>query len=221
MIGGASRAAILGAIANALRDEPQRQPPQPAPLFVSSERERSAMLRLFRERLEELKGEVRHFGTPSEAAEAVARFFEERGIKRAAIQDCERVLSALARVEPSRYFVAARASKIEIESADCAIVEAHALLADTGSVLLMAHTYGDRLLPYLPRTCVIIADTSQLHPHMVDEALRPMFDAARSGKRGEACFVSGPSRSADIEKTLVLGAHGPQSVVVFLAENAH
>jgi len=72
-------------------------------------------------------------------------------------------------------------------------------------------------LPYLPRVCIAIADVSKFRPHMDDEALARMYAAARDQSRGEGVIITGPSRSADIEKVLVLGAHGPAELIVFIA----
>lgn len=212
-----ARSAILGAIAAALRDEPAREPPEPAPLFGNEVAPgRRELARQFRSELEALGGEVRFVRDVGGLPEAVAGFFAERGLTTAAAASSLRVRGALAQLGQERWFAADGAGKHRIEAADCAVIEAQSLLADTGSLLVIASTYGERLLPYLPRTCIAIADADRLYAHMADAAMAPAFEAARAGACGEACIITGPSRSADIEKTLVLGAHGPQAVVVFL-----
>jgi L-lactate dehydrogenase complex protein LldG len=111
---------------------------------------------------------------------------------------------------------ASGAARAQLERADCALLEASALLADTGSAIVLCASYGDRLLPYLPRTCLIVSTVDRLFPSLCPQALACIDDAARKGLRGEAVIITGPSRTADIEKKLVLGAHGPAELAIFL-----
>ncbi|NUQ62773.1 MAG: lactate utilization protein [Pirellulales bacterium] len=96
------------------------------------------------------------------------------------------------------------------------LVPADYLLADTGSCLIACGTHQERILCYLPPTCIVVARTAQLVEHLpaVWETI-----ASRSGDpnlRGEFVIVTGPSRTADIEKILILGVHGPKRLVVLL-----
>ena len=97
-----------------------------------------------------------------------------------------------------------------------AVLRAQALLADTGSALVIETDAERRLAPYLPRTCVIVADAADIYPTFSAASMSAAFSAARRGDRGEALLITGPSRTADIEKTLVLGAHGPKALIVFI-----
>ena len=104
------------------------------------------------------------------------------------------------------------ASADALEKADCAIIGAEWLIANTGSAVVHLTTYEDRMLPYLPPACIIVGRVSQLTSSLNGDALR-----ADDGERGERVIVTGPSRTADIEKTVVLGAHGPGSLTVIIA----
>ncbi len=98
------------------------------------------------------------------------------------------------------------------------VIEPEVLLADTGSCLIACPTAQDRLLCYLPPACVVIARTDQLAEHLPAAwpAIAPR--AADPAMRGEFVIVTGPSRTADIEKILILGVHGPKRLVVLLVE---
>jgi L-lactate dehydrogenase complex protein LldG len=96
------------------------------------------------------------------------------------------------------------------------VVEADYLLADTGSAMIACGTPQERLLCYLPPACVVIAGVDRLAenlPAIWDDVARRAADPAL---RGEFVFITGPSRTADIEKILILGAHGPKRLVVLL-----
>ena len=98
------------------------------------------------------------------------------------------------------------------------LIEAERLLADTGTCLIDCGSTQDRLLCYLPPACVVIARVSQLAEHMPaawDEIAR---QTAEPDRRGEFVLITGPSRTADIEKILILGVHGPKRLVVMLVD---
>ena len=69
---------------------------------------------------------------------------------------------------------------------------------------------------YLPPTCVVLARKDQLCAHLQD-AWSDVTQSARDGEsRGEMLTITGPSRTADIEKVLILGVHGPKRLVVMV-----
>jgi L-lactate dehydrogenase complex protein LldG len=114
---------------------------------------------------------------------------------------------------PATHLIDVSGASIDrLETADCAIITAESLLADTGSAVVRVSTYEERLLPYLPPACIIVGRLSQLTAGLNDAAL-----CTCEAERGERVIITGPSRTADIEKTVVLGAHGPGSLTVMIA----
>jgi L-lactate dehydrogenase complex protein LldG len=103
-----------------------------------------------------------------------------------------------------------------IANLSASLIEADALLADTGSCLIACPTVPDRLLCYLPPACVILGRVGRLAEHL--PAAWPAIAARASApaQRGEFVIVTGPSRTSDIEKILILGVHGPKRLVVVL-----
>ena len=105
-----------------------------------------------------------------------------------------------------------------IADAPAALTTCEALLARTGSVLVSSGTASGRRLSAYPEIHLVVAHCSQ-----VVADIRPALELvqARYGRRlpSMLSLITGPSRTADIEKTLVLGAHGPRQLVVFLLDD--
>ena len=100
---------------------------------------------------------------------------------------------------------------------DAGIMACDALIARTGSILISSRLASGRTLPVYPPVNIVIATTEQLVYDIQDG-----FDLLRKKYEGTIPsminLATGPSRTADIEKTLVLGAHGPREVFVFLLD---
>lgn len=102
-------------------------------------------------------------------------------------------------------------------NAEVGITSCEALVARNGSILTSNSSKAGRRLSIYPTHHIVIAYTSQL---VLD--LKDGFKLLRNKYGNELpsmiSIVTGPSRTADIEKTLVLGAHGPKELIVFLLE---
>lgn len=93
------------------------------------------------------------------------------------------------------------------------------LIARLGCVMVSSKVSPGRRMNVFPEIHLVLAFTSQLVPD-----LRQAFQNIRK-KYGEdfpsmISLITGPSRTADIEKTLVMGAHGPKELYVFLLEDS-
>jgi L-lactate dehydrogenase complex protein LldG len=122
------------------------------------------------------------------------------------------LLSALTipKLEVSRSTV-----KTDLAKVSAGITGCDALIAQTGSVLLTATSGGGRALSVLPAHHVVIATTSQLVPDLpaAFELLERKYGA---NFPSFITFITGPSRTGDIERVLVLGAHGPRKVTIIM-----
>lgn len=94
------------------------------------------------------------------------------------------------------------------------VLPCEALIASTGSVLVSSQSGGSRRNHVFPPVLFIVASKEQLVPYIKHgiEALKSKYERLP----GMISLITGPSRTADIEKTLVLGAHGPEKLIVFL-----
>lgn len=92
------------------------------------------------------------------------------------------------------------------------------LVARTGSVVVSSRQKTGRQLHIYPDTHIVIAKLSQLVPDIKD-ALQGLKERYQDKIPSFISFITGPSRTADIEKTLIIGAHGPKEIYVFLVDD--
>ena len=100
-----------------------------------------------------------------------------------------------------------------LEACDAGITECDALIAQTGSVLVTSRSAGGRALSVLPPHHVVLARREQMLPD-----LTAAFDLLKrkyaENYQSFISFITGPSRTGDIERILVLGAHGPKKLTI-------
>lgn len=103
--------------------------------------------------------------------------------------------------------------------ADCdvSITSCEYLVARTGSIVLSSAQESGRSVSVYAPVHICIAYTDQL-VYDIKDALQLMKDRYGSKLPSLISFATGPSRTADIEKTLVVGVHGPREVYLFLLD---
>ena len=92
-----------------------------------------------------------------------------------------------------------------------AVVRGELAVAETGSVLVSEHDLGDRVVTMLCRRLVQVVDEDAIVDRL--EAAADWL-AERAGQPGFASLMTGPSRTADIERSLTIGVQGPDEVDV-------
>ncbi len=102
----------------------------------------------------------------------------------------------------------------ELEQCDAALTQCDALVAQTGSVLITSRSAGGRTLSALTPHHVVLATRDQLVPDLT-AALTLLSDRYGNDYPSLMSFITGPSRTGDIERILVLGAHGPKRLTIF------
>jgi len=100
-----------------------------------------------------------------------------------------------------------------LESCDAGISECDALVAQTGSVLISTRSAGGRALSVLPPHHVVLARREQLLPDL-PSAFTLLNSRYAPGFPSFISLITGPSRTGDIERILVLGAHGPKKLTI-------
>jgi L-lactate dehydrogenase complex protein LldG len=102
----------------------------------------------------------------------------------------------------------------QLRRADVGITACEFLISETGTVLLRSSPVAPRALSLLPRAHIIVAREEQLVPTFAASLEKLQLDEAQTGKSSCITLVTGPSRTADIEKVLVKGVHGPKDLAV-------
>ena len=98
-----------------------------------------------------------------------------------------------------------------LEDVELAIIEARLAVAENGAVWLTEDVMGHRVLPYIAQHLAVIVREESIVSTMHDA-----YAKIASEDYGFGGFIGGPSKTADIEQALVLGAHGPLSMTVYL-----
>lgn len=105
----------------------------------------------------------------------------------------------------------------DLSSCDTALTTCEWLVARTGSIVMSAAQGSGRTVSVYAPIHICIAYTSQL-VYDVKDALLKAREKYSGNLPSLITFATGPSRTADIEKTLVVGVHGPKEVYVFLID---
>lgn len=109
------------------------------------------------------------------------------------------------------------ASMDDLQHIDVGITTCEFLVAHLGSILVSSASETGRRLNVFPEIHVVIAHSGQLVNYL-DEALAGMEKKYPNQLPSMITTITGPSRTADIEKTLVMGMHGPKKLFVLLAD---
>jgi len=99
------------------------------------------------------------------------------------------------------------------ENIELAILPAHLGVGENGAVWLTDDVMGQRIIPYICQHLAVIISEESLVP-----TLHEAYERIGTGEYGFGGFIGGPSKTADIEQALVLGAHGPLSMTVFIVQ---
>jgi L-lactate dehydrogenase complex protein LldG len=165
----------------------------------------------FQLKAESLASTVVRVAEPAQVPDAVAAYLKQGALGSAAVIAPE--LAGLTWAESAlsvRSGGAVDADQVGISGCFCAV-------AETGTLMLLSGVDTPATVSLLPETHIAVVPTSRIVATMEDAfaLLR-----AECGKVPRAInFISGPSRTGDIEQTIVLGAHGPCRVHIVLVEN--
>lgn len=212
-----SREAILHRIRTALAADPPRERPPVPEVWPRQHPTVEKMAEQFAAELQAVHGEVYRATSLDGARQKLIELLGQLGCTSLGSVDRPLCRELVAGLEPDRVVWPNAGDSVQSMAAlSAGLVEADYLLADTGSAMVACRTAQERWMCYLPPACLVIASVDRLIEHLPaawDEIARRAADPALCG---EFVFITGPSRTADIEKILILGAHGPKRLIVLL-----
>ena len=174
-----------------------------------------ASLAILAEQLAKLKAVLVRVPDEAAAAQAVAELARTKNWKHVAFHGAPLVRPVAAALPCGSWEADASFDKQKLEGCDAAITSCEAIVAQLGSILVSSATSGGRALSILPHVHVVVARVDQVVPDLATAIAQTQ---ARHGDRlpSMLSFITGPSRTGDIERILVLGAHGPKELYLIL-----
>ncbi len=224
------RTAILGRIREALREPAPRHHDKPAAVPAGSltsapfrewlpavEPLPKDRIALFAKLSEMLRTEFVECSSVKAAGDHIAGLAEAGAWKRIALHAGELTVAVAAELPANlaQMKLEAGYDKRELEACDAGFTECECLVAQTGSVCVTSPSSGGRALSVLPPHHIAIARRSQVVADLT-AAYELLAAKYRDRYPSFISFITGPSRTGDIERILVLGAHGPKRLTVLL-----
>ncbi|MBN2291534.1 MAG: LUD domain-containing protein [Pirellulales bacterium] len=222
-----SRDTVLSRIRNALSDRPNVELPPPPEIWPDTAPDTDSMTKRFADEIAVIEGEFFRCGSTGEAQEQLRTIMQDVGCK--AIAAVDRPLARELTSALGAETVAWAPTDIDMpqgnpegwdpptmEKIELGLVSADYLLADTGSCVVECRNPQERMMCYLPPNCVVVAKTENFREHMPAAWKEIAQRTADPDRRGEFVVITGPSRTADIEKILILGVHGPKRLFVLV-----
>jgi L-lactate dehydrogenase complex protein LldG len=166
----------------------------------------------FRQALEAVAGRCVVVRDEAEAAEAVRQIAEQRSSQRVAVSDSPLVNRVL-KLTALPAEVLENASAEDLFDCDLGVTGAQWGVAETGTLVLESDAERHRLASLVPSAHVAIIESRNVR-QTLGEVLQAIDDRGAEGLSRAVTFITGPSRTSDIELTLAIGVHGPAELYV-------
>ncbi len=98
----------------------------------------------------------------------------------------------------------------KLENVEVAVIPGAFAVAENSAIWVTAAAFKIRALPFICQHLVVV-----LHPQDIVHNMHEAYERIAAAQYDFGVFIAGPSKTADIEQSLVLGAHGPKSMTVF------
>lgn len=125
--------------------------------------------------------------------------------------NAEQIVSVLEGSSVGTVSITEKTNPHDLEHIELAIVKGELGVAENGAVWISENQCIVRVLPFITNDLIIVLSKDRLCLHMLEA-----YDLIAERERNFGVFISGPSKTADIEQSLVIGAQGAMSLTVFL-----
>jgi L-lactate dehydrogenase complex protein LldG len=163
----------------------------------------------------ELKTDFRCVASEAEAHEQLRGIADSEGWKRVASHHSALTDAATTALGRPTLFTDGGYVPDDLEACEAGITTCDVLVAQTGSLVVNSRTSGGRALSVLPPHHVVLARRDQLVCDLT-AAFQRLEELHGRNWPSMISLVTGPSRTGDIERILVLGAHGPKKLTVLM-----
>ena len=175
---------------------------------------------MFREKLEMVGGHCVVVRDEAEAARSLSRILAELQTtplraRRIALSDAPSVSRLIKAAEIEVDELTTSPNAADLFGYDVGVTTAQAAIAETGTLVLESESERHRLVSLLPPVHIAIIKAEDICLTLGD-ALRYVRRGGQPGMSRAITFITGPSRTADIELTLTIGVHGPQELYVIV-----
>jgi L-lactate dehydrogenase complex protein LldG len=123
----------------------------------------------------------------------------------------KRILTTLSSLSDIAELYPPTADPHTLEDVELAVIKTELAVAENGAVWLTEELMGQRIVPYICQHLAVIVEAKHIVP-----TLHEAYQKIGVGDYGFGGFIGGPSKTADIEQALVMGAHGPITMTVFI-----
>jgi L-lactate dehydrogenase complex protein LldG len=170
---------------------------------------------LFRQALAAVSGHCALVQNIDEAARALQKILDHRQAQRVAVSDSTLVKRILERLKTKTVFLNAP-NQSELFECDLGVTSAQWAIAETGTLVLESERERHRLASLVPPVHVAILEAGRIRRTMSD--VLELIKNNDVGLSRTVTFITGPSRTSDIELTLAIGVHGPGELHVIVID---
>lgn len=127
--------------------------------------------------------------------------------------EAERIVSNIPELRSFTEHITGLSDPHTLENVDVALLQGQLGVAENGAIWVAESDITERVLPFICQSLVLLISRRN-----IVSTMHEAYSLIGTSQYGYGSFIAGPSKTADIEQSLVLGAHGPKSMSVFLLD---
>ena len=218
-----ARQAILDSIrarlaeSKSLTGERVNEPHRASAVRVTGSDDKASRAAWFQQMLESVGGKTVRVSSDEQAAEIIDQIIDKSAARRVAMSDAAIVARISAMIKSDVDRVESTVKSSELLNCDIGITSAQWAIAETGTLVMESHRERHRLISLVPPIHIAVIESSQICASL-DEALLLVRGEGEAGLSRAVTFITGPSRTGDIEMVLTIGVHGPQQLHVIIID---